>query len=122
MRFSMANPKEREQMLARWAEVGKPQYVGVAVKALKDPNVGVRRAAAVALQMMRDERVVEPLSEALKDKEPSVREQAAIALGKTGDPEATKALAPVLKDRNVDVRRAAAASLKLLNWRPATAE
>jgi len=85
------------------------------IKALKDSDRWIRRAAAEALGGIGDARAVEPLIQALKDRDVDVRKAAANALGKFGKP-AVRPLIRALKD--MDVRKAAAGVLQKLGWQP----
>jgi HEAT repeat protein len=66
-------------------KLGDPRAVAPLVRALTDPDRGVRQAVVVALGKLGEKRAVRPLASALKDKDPYVRINAAYALGKLGD-------------------------------------
>lgn len=78
---------------------------------LRAPEPYVRAAAAEALGLWRQTRVIGMLAEALKDEDPTVRASAATALGHIGDQEALKPLTAALEDPSVWVRRAAVEAL-----------
>src|SRR5262249_40024492 len=119
IRYMMANPREREQMLSNWSESGNTSLIPLMSNALNDRTVPVRKAAAKALRRFKDERVVNALSEATNDSETEVRVEVILSLGECGDPKAVDTLVPLLKDKNVSVRSAAANALRSLKWRPA---
>ena len=81
------------------------------IKALKDSDKDVRKAAAEALGKIGDKSAVPALIKALKDGYWQVRTAAAAALGKIGDKSAVPALIEALKDKDSDVRTAAAEAL-----------
>ena len=81
------------------------------IKALRNKDSGVRKAAAEALGKIGDQRAVEPLIEALRDEYWRVREAAAEALGKIGDQRAVEPLIEALRDEVWLVRCAAAEAL-----------
>jgi HEAT repeat protein len=82
------------------------------VAKLRDPNVGVRRAATHSLveQPVNNERVIEELTKNVSDKSTELRYESAEALGKLGP--AAKSSLPLLKlrlqdgDKNVRLRAA----------------
>jgi len=82
------------------------------IAALKDPDSGVRAAAARALEEIGDKTAVPALIAALKDPDSGVRAAAARALEKIGDKTAAvPALIAALKDPDKEVRRGAAWAL-----------
>ena len=78
-----------------------PRAVEPLIAALKNPDLAVRKYAAMALGMIRDRRAVDPLIAALKDTDDGVRWNAVDALGKIGDPRATEPLTVVLNDSGI---------------------
>ncbi|MFH1094025.1 MAG: HEAT repeat domain-containing protein [Candidatus Omnitrophota bacterium] len=68
------------------------------IKALKDPDMYVRGAAAAALGIIKDKTAVSELCLALEDKEAHVRWAAAIPLGKIGDASVIPALKKLLNN------------------------
>jgi len=75
--------------------------------ALRDPDVGVRRAAAHALGNRSDRRAVPALIEGLKDADVEVRATAARALGDLQDRRGVAGLTGALQDQSAEVRHAA---------------
>jgi len=78
---------------------------------LKHKNIDVSESAADALCKIKDEKVVELLTQALKNEHAYVRIRAADALGKIGDERSVEPLIHTLKDKNKDVRWWAARAL-----------
>ena len=78
------------------------------IKALRDPEVSVRRLAAVYMGDIRDPAVLPYLFEALKDRSAIVRRTAGDTLSDIGDPAAISPMCEALKDEN-----------KLVRWRAA---
>jgi beta-lactamase regulating signal transducer with metallopeptidase domain len=87
--------------------------VGVAalIAALRDPDAGVRRAAAHSLGNIENARATEPLVAALRDQDVEVRRSAAWALGNIEDRRAVDGLSAALKDGDAEVRKSAAWAL-----------
>jgi HEAT repeat protein len=138
--------------MVRWrvaeslGRIGDARAVEPLVGALRDQDLGVRRAAASALGQIGtaavepliavlgdrivgmyaasalgpigDARAVEPLIGALKDPTFSGREAAEEALGKIGDSRAVEPLIAALEDPRSTVREAAGKALKALGWQP----
>lgn len=77
-------------------------------KALSDPQVSIRRLAAVYTADIRTPEALGLLFAALKDPSPIVRRTVGDTLSDIGDPAATMPMAEALKDRN-----------KLVRWRAA---
>lgn len=77
-------------------------------KALVDPQVSIRRLAAVYTADIRTPEALDLLFTALKDPSPIVRRTVGDTLSDIGDPAATMPMAEALKDRN-----------KLVRWRAA---
>ncbi|WP_010277031.1 conserved virulence factor C family protein [Paenibacillus senegalensis] len=77
-------------------------------KALKDPQVSIRRLAVVYMGDINEPDVLPYLFQALKDSSASVRRTAGDTLSDIGDPAAIGAMAEALSDRN-----------KLVRWRAA---
>ena len=90
--------------------------VDVLIKALKDPDMYVRGAAAAALGIIKDTSAVDALCAALEDKESHVRWSAAIPLGKIGDKSAIASLKKLLNNPGEpgNVRIAAKEALEIL--------
>ncbi|MHB0939456.1 MAG: HEAT repeat domain-containing protein [Armatimonadota bacterium] len=99
----------RRQILIMLTDVNDPRKTAVAVKALKDPDVGIRRAAAYSLRNT-DPSVIDPLVAALEDSDTGVRRQAVSSLGRLGDPVIASRLVPLLADEK-EVARAAESAL-----------
>ncbi len=87
------------------------ELLGAVAAKLHSPEPFVRAAAAEALGLWRQTRVMGMLTEALHDEDATVRSSAATALGHIGDQEALKPLIVALKDPSLWVRRAAAEAL-----------
>jgi len=81
------------------------------IGALKDTDVGVRRAAVQSLSRFDDPISLPAFREALRDADAEVRAQAAEALGERKDRASAPALADALRDESAEVRRAAAGAL-----------
>ena len=90
------------------------------VKALGDPDSGVRAAAALALwKIQKHPNALPALIELLRDGQDAAPYQAAVALGQLGaEAEAMAALTAALDHGDADVRRAAARSLGQAARRP----
>jgi cyclophilin family peptidyl-prolyl cis-trans isomerase/HEAT repeat protein len=86
---------------------GSPELEG----ALRSPDRGIRRRAALAAGRIGDRATVPALVELLTDGEAEVRQMAAFALGLMGDPRATEGLALALQDPEAVVRARAAEAL-----------
>src|SRR5450631_3297460 len=96
--------------------------VDALVKALKDPDAGVREAAAESLGRLADVRALEGLTVAVNDSELRVRTAAVEALAQMQDPRSIPVFAKALKDSNVAVRLAAAEALAAMDDSPQTVE
>jgi len=129
-------------------KIGDPRAVEPLIKALKDEEYDVRRAAAEVLCKFSasavepliaalvaekidvrdgaakvlgeigDLRAVEPLAVALKDDKEYIRQAAAFALCELGDSRAVEPLINALKDEKWYVRKAAANALDKIGWLP----
>lgn len=86
------------------------------IKALKDPDMYVRGAAAAALAVIKDKTAVSALCQALQDKEAHVRWAVAVSLGKIDDKTAITALRRLLNspDEPGNVRLATKEALEKL--------
>lgn len=82
--------------LAFQRKLSDRRAVAALIKALKDPALYVRGAAAAALGTIKDESAVPALIEALQDKEPHVRWAAIAPLAEIGDPAAIPAISELL--------------------------
>ncbi len=106
--------QERKEMgsAAEDEKSGTLDPVENAIKELQDPDVSIRRKAAVALFDLNDTRAVEPLIEALSDSDAEVRANAAISLGvHLKDPSALEPLIKGLADKESMVRSSSAYAL-----------
>jgi Zn-dependent protease with chaperone function len=99
-----------------------PATVDALVKALKDPDAGVREAAAESLGRLADVRALDGLIAAASDSDAKVRAAVVEALAVMQEARAIPALAKALKDSNVNVRREAAEALSSLNDAPESVE
>ncbi|WP_040949554.1 conserved virulence factor C family protein [Gorillibacterium massiliense] len=86
----------------------EPELLPQLERALKDPQVSIRRLAAVYLGDLKNDAAIDLLAGALKDPSPIVRRTAGDTLSDIGDPAATPAMAEALADKN-----------KLVRWRAA---
>ena len=79
---------------AVWAlcRIGGAEALAALRPALKDPDAGVRQAAAHAAGLEKDARALDALAGLVAKDEPAVRLKAAEALGRIGRPEAVPAL------------------------------
>lgn len=104
-----------DAVTANWGgeEKGGLDTVGVAalISALRDPDAGVRRAAAHSLGNIENPLATEPLVAALRDSDVEVRRTVAWALGNIEDRRATEGLSAALKDSDAEVRKSAAWAL-----------
>jgi len=82
--------------LAFQRKLADERAVAALIKALKDPALYVRGAAAAALGVIKDKRAVPALIEALKDKEPHVRWAAVLPLAELGDSSCLPAITEML--------------------------
>jgi len=85
------------------------------LRALSDPEAGVRVQVAAALGALGGEGVVKGLRLALSDGDPVVRASAAYSLGRLGATETRDEVARLLEAREGGVRDAARAALRLLD-------
>jgi HEAT repeat protein/Zn-dependent protease with chaperone function len=99
-----------------------PATVDALVKALKDPDAGVREAAAESLGRLADVRALDGLITAASDSDAKVRAAVVEALAVLQEARAIPVLARALKDSNVNVRREAAEALSSLNDAPESVE
>ncbi len=86
------------------------------IKALKDPDASIRRAAADRLGFLQEGQAVKPLCDALQDPDSIVRRTAADALGRIGvkTPAVIDALIARLDDPDASVRYCATYNLDTL--------
>ena len=84
------------------AKAGKDsrQATDALLKALDDPDVSVRSAAAEGLGELKDPRAVEPLLALLRRGAPGMEESLGVALGRLKDPRAVEPLIRVRHDPN----------------------
>lgn len=68
------------------------------IQSLENPDINVRKQAALSLGQLKDKRAVAPLTELLDDENLSVSQSAAKALGQIGDREAVRPLIKRLND------------------------
>ncbi|TAJ43675.1 HEAT repeat domain-containing protein [Methanofollis fontis] len=87
------------------------QALTVLIPTLRDPDWRIRYRAAEALGEIGDPRAVSPLIRSLSDEKDHVRYMSAKALGQIGDPAAIDALSRTLHDQNPPARKAAALAL-----------
>ena len=95
--------------------------VDALVDALGDANVGVRRAAILALGRVRHERASEALLDAVTA-HPELWQETSAALATTGTPALVPRLVPLLDHENTHVRCGAIRALTALSARASTAE
>jgi len=111
-------PAARVEAVAALSAGGGPGEQGAFVRALGDPEPGVRAAAAGALGRLgasgAEGAAAESLVTVLSDPDAAVRNAAAWALGAVGDRRAVAPLLELLRDSEAGVRRSAARSLGLL--------
>lgn len=89
-------------------------------KAIDDPEIRVRAAAAYALGAQRDRVVTPHLIRAAADKDLNVRFAAVVAMGRVQDPKTVDTLLGALRDKDDDVRGYAAYALGDIGDRRAT--
>jgi HEAT repeat protein len=89
-------------------------------KAIDDPEIRVRAAAAYALGAQRDRAVTPHLIRAAADKDLNVRFAAVVAMGRVQDPTTIDTLLGALRDKDDDVRGYAAYALGDIGDRRAT--
>jgi HEAT repeat protein len=89
-------------------------------KAIDDPEIRVRAAAAYALGAQRDRTVTPHLIRAAADKDLNVRFAAVVAMGRVQDPKTIDTLIGSLRDKDDDVRGYAAYALGDIGDRRAT--
>ena len=82
----------RTQVVFILYRIGTPEAQAAVRKALDDPDLPVRVAAARSLGLARDAASVARLSEMVQQDEPAARRQAATALGQIGDTQAVPSL------------------------------
>jgi len=106
------NPAVRRKAALLLAHAEPDGAIAALVVALDDPSVGVRAAAAEALQELRDERAVPFLAARLEiEGSPPVIMALLLALGRTGGPYAARRVLPFLEHPDRNVRAIAAAAL-----------
>jgi HEAT repeat protein len=81
-------------------------------------DAAMERAASQALDVICDERAIEPLKAALTNDDTDVRETAVKRLARIGSPEVAGALTALLTDENPAIRRASARGLREMGWQP----
>jgi len=109
--FNSKNPETRKAViegLANWVDQRKMEML---LAALKDPDAGVRGAAADELGRTHYLRVIEPLLAALQDADAGVRMHVVTVLGAFPDPRVAAALLPLLKETDHDLRLAVVRAL-----------
>jgi beta-lactamase regulating signal transducer with metallopeptidase domain len=79
------------------------------LRALEDPDAGVREKAALGLAWRRDDRVGPALVAATADPSPGVREKALVALAFSGEPRAAAVIEAARTDPDPGVRKKARA-------------
>jgi len=89
---------------ARLDDVVRAKAIGLIAKRLKDDNVRVRAAAAIALGDLRAKEHVDVLLLAVEDDDPSVRQMALNALGEIADERSLPRLRRALSDKRPEVR------------------
>jgi HEAT repeat protein len=90
------------------------QAIAPLVRALEDPNDGVRRAATLALARIRDPRAAEALLDTLGSR-PELWQEASAALASAGDRELIARLLPLLDSESSQIRRGALRSIAALS-------
>jgi HEAT repeat protein/beta-lactamase regulating signal transducer with metallopeptidase domain len=108
---SERSPVVREKIVSSLADIDDPSAANAVVTVLKDPAVGVRRAAVRALADFEDPNTVSALSGMVRDEDAEVRQYVAEALGNLNAVSALDALAQLTKDSNADVRTHAISAL-----------
>jgi len=104
------------------ASSADPATVDALVKALKDPDAGVREAAAESLGRLADARALDGLLAAASDSDAKVRAAVVEALAALQEARAIPVLAKALKDSSPAVRREAAEALSRLDEAPEAVE
>lgn len=104
------------------ASSADPATVDALVKALKDPDAGVREAAAESLGRLADARALDGLLAAASDSDAKVRAAVVEALAALQETRAIPVLAKALKDSSSAVRREAAEALSRLDEAPEAVE
>lgn len=103
------------------SEVVTKDAISAIAKAIDDPEIRVRAAAAYALGAQRDRSVSPHLIRAAADKDLNVRFAAVVAMGRVQDPTTVDVLLGALRDKDDDVRGYAAYALGDIGDRRATA-
>jgi HEAT repeat protein len=85
-------------------------------------DAATERAASQALEILCDERAIEPLRAALANDDPDVREIAVRRLARIGTPAVVETLTGLLAGADPPIRRAAARGLGDIDWQPAADE
>ena len=86
-------PRVRLNIVWTLSRIESPEAAAAARLSLRDPDDGVRQAAAMAAGLLRDREAVWQLSQMVRsDHSPSVRRETATSLGRIGNPEAVPAL------------------------------
>ncbi len=105
------NPARRREVVQLLASYPAREVHDALLRALRDPDAGVRAAAAEAVGRVRLREAVPQLLDWLDNPEADVRAAAARALGQIGDARTVPNIVRVLGDSNPDVRRAAVSAL-----------
>ncbi len=109
--FASGDARQRRDVVRLMAGYGASEVREPLLRALEDPDLEVRREAAVSAGRVQLRDAVPLLQEWLDDPEPDVRSVAATALGEIGDPRPIPDLVRALGDQNTAVRRAAVGAL-----------
>lgn len=105
----------KEEIIKALARIGDKSATPALIKALKDPDVRVRRTAALALGAIRDERAVTPLIEALDDPKDRVIANALRALAVYDAPQALNRISFLKNGGNPMVTVAAKRAYEKIN-------
>lgn len=107
---------DKDPHLRRYAafllgKTGDPRVVPILVRALSDPEKGVREQAMLALSAI-GQAAIEPLKKAMDDPKWETRYRAVEALGKIADEQVVSPLIAALRDERDHVRYMAAKGLR----------
>lgn len=107
---------EKDPHLRRYAayllgKTGDPVYAPFLIRALSDPEKGVREQAALSLSAI-GQAAIEPLKKAMEDPKWETRYRAVEALGKIADQQVVAPLIKALHDERDHVRYMAAKGLR----------
>lgn len=115
-----ADAEVRAQAASSLGQISSPSSAVALGKALSDPDVAVRRAAAEAIGELDEVRVAPAgLVAALSSTDPELRYRAAKAIASIADPATTSAVIGILSSPDAELRKDAVEALGKIGTQPA---